>query len=138
MAAASRALIESVERDEERVILPDVILAELIFVLTFRNLYGFTRSEVRDRLRYILGSPKPVLDNRIRCLRALDTFAERRALSYAEAYVAAAALEQSPPEVYSFDQGFEGVPGITRLEPAAHSYSLSRPLSFSQPMPRAS
>ena len=107
MAAASRSLIESVEREVERVMLPDVIVAEVVFVLTSRNLYGYSRSTVADRLRFLLGLPNLVLDNRLRCLRALEIFVQRRALSYADAYVAAAAMEDSPAEVYSFDRGFD-------------------------------
>ena len=48
--------------------------------------------------------------------RALDFYADRN-LSFADAYFAAEMLERGESEVYSWDEGFKRVEGISRVEP---------------------
>jgi predicted nucleic acid-binding protein len=38
-------------------------------------------------------------------------------LDFADAFLAAVALRRGPQAVYSFDQDFNRIPGVTRLEP---------------------
>jgi predicted nucleic acid-binding protein len=58
------------------------------------------------------------MENRARCLGALDLYVQERRLSFVDALVAVAAMAQTPSEVYSFDQGFDQIDGVTRVEPA--------------------
>jgi predicted nucleic acid-binding protein len=76
---------------------------------------------VSTRLRYILSSSGISLEHGTRVLRAIDLFAERRALGFADALVAVAALEATSREVYRFDRGLDRVEGVRRIEPAASS-----------------
>jgi len=48
--------------------------------------------------------------------RALDFYADRN-LSFADAYFAAEMLKSGESEVYSWDEGFKRVEGISRVEP---------------------
>ena len=118
MAEASAALMERVERGEEDVLLPDVVVAEVVYVLTSKNLYGFTRDDVSNRLRYLLSLPNVLGDHKDRCQHAFGVFLEQPQLSYVDAYLVAAALEQPLHEVYSFDQGIDRVDSVTRIQPA--------------------
>ena len=45
------------------------------------------------------------MEHKTRCIHALALFDGVRAISFADALLAVAAMEQSPPEVYSFDRG---------------------------------
>ena len=94
-------------------------MAEVVYVLSSRVLYGFSRQEVHTKLGYLLSLPGIVVENKSRCVRALDLYVEQNRLSYVDALVAAAAMEQAPSEVYSFDRGFDRIEGLTRLEPVA-------------------
>lgn len=47
--------------------------------------------------------------------RALLLYKERPKLDFADAYLAAAALEVGPPTVASFDRGLDTVEGIRRI-----------------------
>jgi predicted nucleic acid-binding protein len=38
-------------------------------------------------------------------------------LNFGDSSIAAAALEETPSEIYSYDHGFDRVPGIRRQEP---------------------
>jgi predicted nucleic acid-binding protein len=58
--------------------------------------------------------------NRRNVLRALDLFANTR-LHFGDALVVAAMEQDGATTVYSFDHGFDQIPGITRIEPISMS-----------------
>ena len=115
----AQALFRRLEHEERHALVTEAVVAEVVYVLSSRVLYGFSREEVHSKLGYLLSLPGIVVENRSRCIRALDLFVEQRQLSYVDALVATAAMEQTPSEVYSFDLGFDRVDGLTRLEPVA-------------------
>jgi len=117
MFAASEVLFERLEAGEERVALLDVTVAEVVHVLTSRILYDMNSRDVADRLHTILGARGIQMSNKARCMNALEIFATYSFLNFGDSFVAAAAFEETTPEVCSFDRGFDRVPGITRLEP---------------------
>jgi predicted nucleic acid-binding protein len=119
MADAARILFDRIEAGEEEVKLLEATVAEVVYVLGSRANYNRSREWITDRLISLLAITGFRMEHKSRCVHALELFAATRAISFADALVAAAALEQSPSEVYSFDQGFDRVEGITRLEPAA-------------------
>jgi predicted nucleic acid-binding protein len=114
----AQALFGRLENGPEDALVTEAVVAEVVYVLSSTALYGFSRQEVHTRLGHLLSLSGIVVENRSRCLRALDLFVERRQLSFVDALVAATAFEQSPSEVYSFDRGFDRIGGLTRIAPA--------------------
>ena len=118
MTALAESLFQRLQRGEEQVQVLESVVAEAIFVLTSRNLYNLARSEVRDRLAFALTLTGVEMQNKARALHALELYVEQRRLSFVDALIAVAAMEETPPEVYSFDQGFDRLDGVTRIEPS--------------------
>jgi predicted nucleic acid-binding protein len=118
MTALAEALFQQLQRGEEQVRVLESVVAETIFVLTSRNLYNVARSEVRDRLAFALTLTGVEMENKARALQALELYAEQRRLSFVDALIAVAAMEERPSEVYSFDEGFDRIDGVTRVEPS--------------------
>lgn len=93
--------------------LPDLIVAELVYVL--ESSYGRPRWEIAVLVRAVLAlhsvrtTGEPVL------LRAVELYETHR-IDFAEAYLAACA-EEGDGRVVSFDKGLDRVPTVTRIEP---------------------
>jgi predicted nucleic acid-binding protein len=119
MAEAARALLERVAVGDEEVEVLEATVAEIVYVLGSRAWYNRSRDWIAERLISLLAMNGFHIEHKARCLHALELFAATRAVSFADALIAAAALEQWPPEVYSFDRGLDRIEGVTRLEPIA-------------------
>lgn len=100
-------------RTAERLELPDLIVAELVYVL--ESVYARPRSEVAAVARAVLAmAAVEVADERL-LLRAMELYETHR-IDFAEAYLAAQA-EAGDGLVASFDRGLDRVTGIQRVEP---------------------
>lgn len=97
----------------QRLELPDLIVAEMVYVL--QSLYARPRREVAVQVRSVLAYPPVRVDNEERLLRALELY-EVGHVDFAEAHLAARA-EVSDGRVASFDRGLDRVETITRVEP---------------------
>ncbi|MPZ48264.1 MAG: PIN domain-containing protein [Dehalococcoidia bacterium] len=117
MSPAARELFRKVERGEEDVAVLEATIAEVVYVLSSRTLYALTRANIRERVRALLVQRGLHMEDKSRCLRALDVYATYRGLNFGDALIVAAALAESPHEVYSFDRGFDAVAGVGRVEP---------------------
>jgi predicted nucleic acid-binding protein len=118
--AATAALIEQIEDGAITVSAPEVVIAEAVFVLTSPRLYRLPRAQVAAMLTPIVLLPNFQVRNRRSVLRALDLLATTR-LHFGDALVVAAMEQASSTTVYSFDQGFDEIAGITRIEPVPTS-----------------
>ena len=94
-------------------IVTPVIVAELVYV--GRSLLRWTRRVAADRLGELLSADGLVVAEAATVLRALRLFGERSRLDFADAYLAAAALEVGPAAVVSFDAGLDTVEGVRRI-----------------------
>ncbi len=99
------------------VLLTEAVLVETEQVLTSAKLYKLPRDEVRRHLSNVIGLKGVRLAHKRRYLRALELYVEIPRLDFVDAILAAYAEELSPPAVLSFDQDFDRVPGISRIEP---------------------
>jgi predicted nucleic acid-binding protein len=97
----------------DRLDLPDLIVAELVYVL--ESTYGRPRSEVAALVRAIIAfEPVETTDERV-LMRAVELYETQR-LDFAEAFLAALA-ETGDGRIASFDKGLGRVPTVTRVEP---------------------
>lgn len=95
-------------------ILTDLVLAELVYVLT--SFYELSRQRVADLARSLLALPAIVTADDLLLLRSIELF-ERHRLGFADAYIAAAAEISGVSTVVSFDRRLDRVGSIKRSEP---------------------
>lgn len=94
------------------VVMP-VIVAELVHV--GRSLLRWTRGVAADHLGALLSADGLVLTEAATVMSALRLFSRHSRLDFADAYLAAAALEVGPAVVASFDARLDTVDGVRRL-----------------------
>jgi predicted nucleic acid-binding protein len=94
-------------------IVTPILVAELVYVA--RSLLGWTRQVTARRLGSLLEADGLVLTEGPVLPRALELFAERSRLDFADAYLAALALEVGPAAVASFDADLDIVAGLRRI-----------------------
>lgn len=98
----------------EELLLPDLILAEVAYVL--ESFYEVAREQVAETLRAVLGFPAiRVLDTEL-LLRAVEVYEQHR-LDFADAYLVASAERTGVGVVASFDRAIERVGTVRREEP---------------------
>jgi predicted nucleic acid-binding protein len=94
-------------------IVQPIVVAELVYVLG--SLLGWTHRLTADRLASILEADGLVVTERQVINRALRLYGEGSRLDFADAYLAATALEIGPSAIASFDSDFDSVEGIRRI-----------------------
>lgn len=95
-----------------------IVIAEIFYVLSGRT-YRAGRAEIAASLRPILSMRGLLINGKSDVMRALEIAEAFPELDFEDCLIAAEMMEDGIAELYSFDRGFEGVPGVIRLEPAA-------------------
>jgi predicted nucleic-acid-binding protein len=102
--------------DADGLLLPDLIVAEVVYVL--ESFYEVERSRVAELVRAVLAfAAITVLDQDL-LLRAIEIYEIDR-IDFAEAYLVASAERSGFNTVVSFDRSIDRVGTIRRLEPGA-------------------
>ena len=112
-AQARRATTFLEQADE--LLLPDLIVAEVVYVL--ESFYEVDRTRVAELVRAIVGFPVMVLIDEPVLLRALEVYEVNR-LDFADAYLVATAEASGVGVIASFDRSIDRVPTVTRIEPS--------------------
>lgn len=95
-------------------LLPDLILAELAYVL--ESFYETPRAQVAETLRAVLAFPAiRVVDGEL-LLRTVELYDGQR-LDFADAYLVASAERTGVDEIVSFDRAIDRVGTVRRVEP---------------------
>lgn len=116
------AIVRAADRGDLPVLrVPDVVLVETMNGLT-RDVGHDKAVDMLDRLKASAGFDV-VREPRAVWSRALGLFPDHPRLSLADACIVAAALHHRIPYLYAFDRGFDGAPGITRLNAAEDPYA---------------
>lgn len=104
--------------DKQEIILEttQTIIAEVVYVLRSKKLYGLTAEEVKKRLMPILSIRGLKIEHRGESIRALDLmctydfdFEDGLSVAYME--------RQKLEEIYSYDRDFDRVEQLRRIEP---------------------
>ena len=98
---------------ELALIVTPIVVAELVYVA--RSLLRWTRKATSARLGALLEAERLVLIEGRTLKLALQLYADLSKLDFADAYLAAAALEIGPPVVASFDSDLDLVEGVRRI-----------------------
>jgi predicted nucleic-acid-binding protein len=112
--AQGRRATAFLERADE-LLLPDLIVAEVVYVL--ESFYEVKRRRVAELVRAIIGFPAIVVVDEPLLLRALEVYEVER-IDFAEAYLVASAEATGIETIASFDRSIDRVTTVRRLEPS--------------------
>lgn len=113
-AAAARLLAEA-EAGVIELDLSPVTIADAVYVLTSRRLYGLGRKDAAEALLRLIALRGIVMAEKDLVVAALGIFA-RHNVDFGDAYTAARSLKLDVP-VVAFDRDFDRLPGVGRREP---------------------
>ncbi len=115
---ACLALLQAIERGETSVWTSELVIAELVFVLSSKRGYNLGREAIRDLLLPLIELPGLKLPHKRLYRRIFDLYTSLP-IDYVDAYHAALIENRGQPELYSYDTHFDRIAGITRMEPQA-------------------
>lgn len=99
----------------EELLLPDLIVAEVVYVL--ESFYEVKRHRIAELVRAIVGFPPVVVVDEPLLLRALEVYEVER-LDFAEAYLVASAEASGVEAIASFDRTIDRLTTVRRVEPS--------------------
>jgi len=112
----SAALFTRVEQGKLQLTTPASTIAEVVYVLHSRRLYNRSRSDIVQMLMPLIKLSGLRLHRRDVLMKALAIFNTTR-LSFGDAMIVASMSDCPDQVLYSFDQDFDAVPDIKRVEP---------------------
>ena len=115
-AERCKALLQSVDRGETQLTTTESIIAEIVYVLSSKRLYGLSQDRVRSLLTPILNLRGLRLTNRRSYHRALELFAET-GIDFEDAMAVAEMERLGIVRIVTYDQHFDQFEGIERIEP---------------------
>jgi predicted nucleic-acid-binding protein len=107
-------LLKKVEMGSEDVFLPDIILADIIWIL--EGYYKQSRVLIRDWITTILSLQGLEFSDANVALNALDIYVDK-GIDWSDAFTASQMTDRGITEIYSFDKHFNRIDGISRVEP---------------------
>jgi len=115
-SAQSTALFQKIEADQIQVVTSHAVIAELVYMLSSRALYGLPRAAIHTRLLPVLSLKSLIIPSRSVVLRALDIYV-LITIDFVDALTIAQMEEEQLATVISYDRDFDKFKGVTRREP---------------------
>jgi predicted nucleic-acid-binding protein len=112
--AQARRATAFLERADE-LLLPDLIVAEVVYVL--ESFYELKPKRVTEVVRAVIAFTAVVVVDEALLLRALEVYEVER-IDFAEAYLVASAEASGVKSIASFDRSIDRVTTIQRIEPS--------------------
>ncbi|MER3438403.1 MAG: hypothetical protein C4346_12920 [Chloroflexota bacterium] len=119
MAQAARSLFEAARRGELEITTTEIALYEVVYVRASKKHFGLPPEEIAKALNILLNISifrLPRGEKKI-YLKALGLYVRHPQLGFADAVVAARVMERGLP-LATFDEDFDGLPGVRRWQPA--------------------
>ncbi len=113
-AGQCELLLKRVEKQEEEVLLPDLILADVIW--TLQSFYKQSKIRIREMLMPVLSLRGLRFSSKEVARRALNLYVEKN-IDWTDAFVAAQMISRGQKDIYSYDRDFNRVEEIKRIEP---------------------
>ncbi len=113
-AEACAQLLEKVERGEEHVWLPDLVLADVVW--TLEKYYKVPKDRIVDLIVPLIALRGLHCSRKETVFTALRLYASKN-IDWTDAFVAAQLLAQKTKTIYSYDQDFDRIEGLSRVEP---------------------
>lgn len=106
--------IEKLLKSNNKYLLSDVILAEIVWVLD--SYYEWDRSKVVESLVLLIRLPS-ITCSKFLLTETLTILKDRPKFDFADAYSVALMKSLKIKDIYSFDRDFDRIPEVNRLEP---------------------
>ncbi|HYI14057.1 MAG TPA: PIN domain-containing protein [Thermomicrobiales bacterium] len=113
---AARALFKQVEAGQLELAAPVTMIADATYVLGSPRLYALPRPSVASSLSTLVRLPSFRVQERQAVLRALSIYGSTN-LDFGDTFIIASMEASESQILYSYDRGFNRVPGISRREP---------------------
>jgi predicted nucleic acid-binding protein len=114
MAKAALRTLDDAQNGKISLLLTSLTVAEVVWVL--ESFYGHAKAKIAEIMGQFLFCDGLEVEDLDLIIEALTLY-QGKNLDFADAFLAAIALRRGPQAIYSFDQHFNRIPGITRLEP---------------------
>lgn len=105
--------IEALLQSDEILILTDITISEIIWVLS--SYYQETKNEIIRKITVLIHLSS-IKSNKNLILRALDIY-EKNNNDWIDAYLSAYVIENNIDGIYFYDQNFDKVKKVKRMEP---------------------
>jgi predicted nucleic acid-binding protein len=114
MAEAALRIFDDAKNGKISLLLVPLTVAEVVWVL--ESFYDHSKAEIAETIAQFLLCDGLEVEGLDLLMEALKLY-EGKNLDFADAFLAAIALQKGPQAIYLFDRHFNRVPGISRLEP---------------------
>jgi len=111
-----RSLIEKVERGTESITTSELVIAEVVYILSSKKLYNLPRPDICTHLSRFLRLKGLQMRHKKRCLRALALY-ESVPIDFSACFIVASVEQEHHTGVISFDTDYDCVPSVQRTEP---------------------
>jgi predicted nucleic acid-binding protein len=112
-ADACEALFRNAIAGDETLVTSDMVIAEIIWVL--ESYYELKKSDIRESVEKILNTRNLRCPNREIIISALSTYVDKK-IDFIDAYNAFMMKRDEINEIYSYDEHFDRVDWIKRIE----------------------
>ena len=119
LSSAAREIILAIEQGHLTAWTSDLVIAELVFVLSSKQLYSHTAEAIAAQLLPLIRLPNLKLMHKQVYDRAFELYIDRR-IDFIDAYNAALMEQRGELHIFSFDTDFDQVIGIGRHESLPH------------------
>ncbi len=114
MAEAVLRTFNDAQNGKISLLLTSLTVAEVVWVL--ESFYGQSKSKIAETVAQFLFCDGLEVEDLDLIIEALTLYQDKN-LDFADAFLAAIALRRGPQAICSFDEHFNRISGITRLEP---------------------
>jgi uncharacterized protein len=133
---ACLALFQQAEQNQVNLVTSEAVITEVVYVLSSPKHYNLPRPRIQIALARLLILSGLKMPHRQVCLRALDLYT-KHPLDFEDCLVLAHMEQQELAQLYSYDQGFDQISGIKRVEPVvsagSHEKQTAPPSQNDQP-----
>jgi len=130
---ACLALFQKAERNQVNLITSESVIAEVVFVLSSPKHYRLARPQIQVALSRLLLLPGLKAPTRNTLLRALALYAQH-VLDFEDCLSLAHMEQMKVQQIYSYDQGFDRITTIERLEPAGQPTASREVVQSEEPV----
>jgi predicted nucleic-acid-binding protein len=123
--AEAASLFDAVEAGTLSLAAPDTVITDAVYVLSSPRLYRLPRTEIRSLLVPLLRLSGLHVENKRAVIQALDIYAATT-LDFGDAMIVGAMRQTGSDVVYSYDQDFDRISGLTRAGPSESPPSMLR------------
>jgi predicted nucleic acid-binding protein len=113
---ACKALFDQIEQGTLEAWTSDLVVSEVVFVLSNKRTYNTPRPDIARELLRLIRLPNLKIANR-RIYRRVFELYTSLSMSYVDCYNAALMEHRKQTEAYTYDTDFDAVPSIMRIEP---------------------